>query len=210
MWRTYVLLLFCCVAGTLTFARSQEDSTTLEQSSIIVSIPADGEFYLGKHRIALAEISEKLKQLLKDRPPDEQIVYIKAASDVRYGTVVTVVNAIRELGVDRIGLVADKKNKANVAPSLPEAGPTNSSSETNEPIYQGTIVIEVKGGTQINLNSREVPLSGLGSRLKAMLDGRSDKAIFIKAPATLNYGEVVKVIDLAKAAGAYPIGLQTD
>ncbi len=37
-----------------------------------------------------------------------------------------------------------------------------------------------------------------------------EKTIFIKSPKTVKYGDVVKVIDAAKLAGASPIGLQVD
>lgn len=37
-----------------------------------------------------------------------------------------------------------------------------------------------------------------------------EKTIFIKSPKSVRYGDVVKVIDAAKAAGAAPIGLQID
>lgn len=37
-----------------------------------------------------------------------------------------------------------------------------------------------------------------------------EKTVFIKSPKTVRYGDVVKVIDAAKIAGAEPIGLQID
>ncbi len=37
-----------------------------------------------------------------------------------------------------------------------------------------------------------------------------EKTLFIKSPKSVKYGEVVKVIDAAKSAGASPIGLQID
>ena len=37
-----------------------------------------------------------------------------------------------------------------------------------------------------------------------------EKTIFIKSPKSVRYGDVIKVIDAAKAAGASPIGLQID
>jgi len=37
-----------------------------------------------------------------------------------------------------------------------------------------------------------------------------EKTIFIKAPKSVKYGDVVKAIDAAKLAGAQPIGLQID
>ena len=37
-----------------------------------------------------------------------------------------------------------------------------------------------------------------------------EKTLFIKAPRSLKYGDVVKVIDAVKVSGAQPIGLQID
>jgi biopolymer transport protein ExbD len=37
-----------------------------------------------------------------------------------------------------------------------------------------------------------------------------EKTVFLKAPRSIKYGEVVKVIDAVKAAGAQPVGLQVD
>jgi biopolymer transport protein TolR len=37
-----------------------------------------------------------------------------------------------------------------------------------------------------------------------------EKTVFIKAPESFKYGDVVKVIDAVKGAGATPVGLQVD
>lgn len=37
-----------------------------------------------------------------------------------------------------------------------------------------------------------------------------EKTVFIKAPRSVKYGDVVKAIDAVKSAGAQPIGLQID
>jgi len=39
---------------------------------------------------------------------------------------------------------------------------------------------------------------------------RIEKTVFIKAPRSISYGEVTRVIDGIKGAGANPIGLQLD
>ena len=39
---------------------------------------------------------------------------------------------------------------------------------------------------------------------------RIEKTVFIKAPRSLTYGEVTRVLDGLKGIGAYPIGLQLD
>jgi biopolymer transport protein ExbD len=41
-------------------------------------------------------------------------------------------------------------------------------------------------------------------------EDRIEKTVFVKAPRSLPYGEVVKVIDAIKGAGASPVGLQVD
>jgi biopolymer transport protein ExbD len=39
---------------------------------------------------------------------------------------------------------------------------------------------------------------------------RIEKTVFIKAPRSIPYGEVIRVFDGLKATGAEPIGLQLD
>ncbi|HEX8368522.1 MAG TPA: biopolymer transporter ExbD [Pyrinomonadaceae bacterium] len=38
----------------------------------------------------------------------------------------------------------------------------------------------------------------------------TEKTVFIKAPRSVKYGEVAKVVDAVKSAGAQPVGLQVD
>jgi biopolymer transport protein ExbD len=51
---------------------------------------------------------------------------------------------------------------------------------------------------------------GMETRTDVPEQDRIEKTVFIKAPRTLRYEEVVKVIDAVKGAGANPVGLQVD
>lgn len=42
------------------------------------------------------------------------------------------------------------------------------------------------------------------------VDSRIERTVFIKAPRAISYGDVAKVIDSIKGAGANPVGLQLD
>lgn len=42
------------------------------------------------------------------------------------------------------------------------------------------------------------------------IDARVQKTVFLKAPKSISYGDVAKVIDGIKGAGAAPVGLQVD
>ena len=93
------------------------DPNIIKESSIVISVPNDGEYYLGKNKVAKEQLAEKVDSMLKNVKKDEdRIVYIKSGVGVSYGDVVTVINEVRKLGVDKIGLVADKKKGGAAAP----------------------------------------------------------------------------------------------
>ena len=88
------------------------DRKIVSESSVVISIPQDGEYYLGRKRIQKQELAEAVNQMLqKMEKEQDRIVYIKSGSGVAYGVVVNVINDVRKLGVNQIGLVADKKKK---------------------------------------------------------------------------------------------------
>ena len=92
------------------------DPNIIKESSIVVSVPNDGEYYLGKQRVEKEQLAEKVDSMLeKIKNEQDRIVYIKSGVGVSYGDVVNVINEVRKLGVDKIGLVADKKKKGGGA-----------------------------------------------------------------------------------------------
>lgn len=94
------------------------DQNIIKESSIVISVPNDGEYYLGKQKIAKEQLVEKVDTMLKGiKNEQDRIVYIKSGVGVSYGDVVNVINEVRKLGVDKIGLVADKKKGGAAAPA---------------------------------------------------------------------------------------------
>lgn len=51
---------------------------------------------------------------------------------------------------------------------------------------------------------------GMETRTDLPESQRIEKTVFVKAPRSVKYGDVVKVIDAIKGAGASPVGLQVD
>jgi biopolymer transport protein ExbD len=111
------------------------DQNIIKENSIVISIPNDNEYYLGKQKVTIdvsgdasqdpnKDFRDKVERMLEPlkNEPDRQIVYIKSGVGVSYGTVVNVINEVRKLGVDKIGLVADKKKGGAAAkPAAPAA-----------------------------------------------------------------------------------------
>jgi biopolymer transport protein ExbD/biopolymer transport protein TolR len=92
------------------------DPRIIKESSIVISIPNDGEYYLGKQKVQREQLTEKVDSMLqKIKNEQDRIVYIKSGVGVSYGDVVSVINEVRKLGVDKIGLVADKKKGGKAA-----------------------------------------------------------------------------------------------
>jgi biopolymer transport protein TolR len=92
------------------------DPNIIKESSVVISIPKDGEYYLGKQRVAKTELNDKVDRMLKAiKNEQDHIVYIKSGVTVSYGEVVGIINEVRKIGVDKIGLVADKKKKGGAA-----------------------------------------------------------------------------------------------
>ena len=69
------------------------------------------------------------------------------------------------------------------------------------------IVVSVGDSAQIAINQELVDISALGPKLQEIYSARANKNMFISASAKLPYGDVVKVIDIAKGAGVGDIGL---
>jgi len=84
-----------------------------------------------------------------------------------------------------------------------------------EVVAEGTV--GEPGGVAARLASewRERKLSGswkseLAARADLAPDERIERTVFVRAPRSVRYGEVARVIDAVKGAGAQPVGLQTD
>jgi len=72
------------------------------------------------------------------------------------------------------------------------------------------IVVSISETAQIAINGLDQTLSQLGTELTRIYSERSNKAMFISASAKLPYGDVVRIIDIAKGAGVGDIGLITE
>jgi biopolymer transport protein TolR len=85
------------------------DPDIAKDTSVVIAIPDNSNFYIGKEQFPIDALGDKVKKLMENKPPDKRIVYIKSGVDVDYGQVVKAIDTIRKQDIDKIGLVADKK-----------------------------------------------------------------------------------------------------
>lgn len=69
------------------------------------------------------------------------------------------------------------------------------------------IVVSIGESAQIAINQELVDISALGPKLQEIFSARANKNMFVSASPKLPYGDVVKIIDIAKGAGVGEIGL---
>src|SRR5882762_5003917 len=98
----------------------EEDQRIIKDNSIVIAIPEDGKYYLGKDLVTKEQVKDKVEKMLGNiKKEEDKVVYIKSGVGVSYGDVVNIINEVRALGVDKIGLVADKKKGGVAAPPAP-------------------------------------------------------------------------------------------
>jgi biopolymer transport protein ExbD len=69
------------------------------------------------------------------------------------------------------------------------------------------IIVSLTPQNKIYLNKEEVNAQTLSLRLNEILKNRSNKTVFFSGDDGSNYGEVMKVMDLCRNAGAKNIGI---
>jgi biopolymer transport protein ExbD len=81
-------------------AKGRELATT---ERVEITIKKDGRIYLDKTAVTLEALSARLSKN-KNRE-----VFLKADKDVPYGLVVEVMGELREVGIDKLGMVTEPK-----------------------------------------------------------------------------------------------------
>lgn len=82
-----------------------------KEDAILVSVTRAGDTYLGSTRMAPDQMPNKIKDMLTNKP--EKVVYISADRRAKYERVVTVIDEIRNAGVEQLGMITEEIQGAN-------------------------------------------------------------------------------------------------
>ena len=72
------------------------------------------------------------------------------------------------------------------------------------------MVLTVTKDQALFLNDRRVPPGGLDAALRQAFVTRTDKTLYLKADAGLNYGAVIETMDRVRRAGIERLGMVTE
>ncbi len=92
-----------------------------------------------------------------------------------------------------------------ISVALPKTATTNIQSTMEDPI-----VLSISRDGLFYINQTPVARGLLRDRLRAILRGRKEKAVLLKADRGLSYGTVIETLDLLNRMGVESLGLVTD
>ena len=92
-----------------------------------------------------------------------------------------------------------------ISVALPKTATTNIQSQLEDPI-----VLSISREGLYYINETPVARGLLRDRLRAILRGRKEKAVLLKADRGLSYGTVIETLDLLNRMGIESLGLVTE
>jgi biopolymer transport protein TolR len=89
------------------------DKTPDTEKQLIISVKSDGSVYIGPNVVRKDQVEATLKDL-QERTPDREVA-VKGDRQVKYGDVIDVLKACRDVGFNDVGLVTQPKKSPGEA-----------------------------------------------------------------------------------------------
>jgi biopolymer transport protein ExbD len=81
---------------------------------------------------------------------------------------------------------------------------------SDHPDNESVVTVAVRKDNTVYLNMMPVAESELATKLIEEFEGKAERVLFLKADEALEYGDVLRVMDLCRDGGADEIGLITE
>jgi len=88
--------------------------------------------------------------------------------------------------------------------------PPKATVEASAVVNQAQLIVTQTEPGKVYLNRTQIDLNQLPLKLSDILQHKNDKTVFFSAADELNYGEVMKTMDVIRNAGAERIGIITE
>jgi biopolymer transport protein TolR len=106
-----VLLIIFMVTAPLMYRGIDIDlprssvNTIKPEDRVVLTVSRDRAVFIDKARVPRVGLEEALGKLARSRP--DLTLYLRADRDVSYGTVVEVMDAIKQAGIERLGMITE-------------------------------------------------------------------------------------------------------
>ena len=85
----------------------------------VLTIEKDLRLYLDKDQVSVAQLEQRLR-VLKEEHKDVSI-YLRADREVPYGVVIQVMDGVKKVGIEKLGMVTDPTGPERVIDAVPSA-----------------------------------------------------------------------------------------
>jgi biopolymer transport protein TolR len=101
-------------------AKNWENMPAAERDdAVVLAITRDGRYYLGNNEISLSSITSTIEDKMSNKL--DKTVYVRGDENAKYSDVKKVVDAVRDAGIDNVGLLT-LKDESNSPPGPPNLG----------------------------------------------------------------------------------------
>ncbi|MCI7569854.1 MAG: ExbD/TolR family protein [Desulfovibrio sp.] len=83
-----------------------------ESENMVMTVRQDGKIFLDEYAVELEDHENKLQVLVKEK---NKTLFLQADKNVPYGTVVDIMGRIKAVGIEKLGVVAEKPDEAPAA-----------------------------------------------------------------------------------------------
>ncbi len=83
-----------------------------ESENMVMTVRQDGKIFLDEYAVELEDLENKLQVLVKEK---NKTLFLQADKNVPYGTVVDIMGRIKAVGIEKLGVVAEKPDEAPAA-----------------------------------------------------------------------------------------------
>ena len=89
---------------------SNTENTPPPVGQIVLNYSADRRISINNEQVALPELEDRLRTIFEERR--EKTMFIMGAGTLRYGEIISVIDAAKGAGVEKVGIVTEGMRKA--------------------------------------------------------------------------------------------------
>ena len=99
-------------------AKNWENMPPAERDdAVVIAITRDGRYYLGNNEIALNDVTSTVQDKMSNKL--DKTVYVRGDENAKYSDVKKIVDAVRDAGVENVGLLTLKEDESGAPPPPP-------------------------------------------------------------------------------------------
>jgi len=94
--------------------------TTTDNTQVMLEYTADRQIAVNKQPIQLKDLEDRLRDIFESRK--DKTMFIAGDGSLRYGEIVTVIDAAKGAGIEKVGIVTDEMRKGGSSSGAPTGG----------------------------------------------------------------------------------------